>query len=177
MSSIRACTLPEEALLSKYARAGAYTDCYTTEIAKPVSHAAYVEAFYTCTLFRLERFLLTWLVFKPSTDAQARDLASGVSGTFAAWRVEERSANQLLMCDFLGQTRSWFMIGPPGDGGAVFTRLYFGTAVMPVRDKVSGQARMGLAFKSLVAFHRLYSRALLSAARSRLTRIASTERS
>ncbi len=177
MSSIRACVLPEEALLSKYARAGAYTDCYTAEIARPVSHAAYVEAFYTCRLFKFERFLLTWLVFKPSTDAQARELASGASDSFAAWRVEERSANQLLVCDFLGRTRSWFMIGPPSTGGTARTRLYFGTAVMPVRDKVSGQARMGFAFKSLLAFHKLYSRGLLYAARSRLTRIASTGQS
>jgi hypothetical protein len=175
MSSIRACALPEEALLSRYAQAGAYTDCYTAEIARPVSHAAYVEAFYTCSLFKLERLLLTWLVLKPSTDAQARELASGASGTFAAWRVEERSANQLLMCDFLGRTRSWLMIGSPNTGAAVCTRLYFGTAVMPVRDKVSGQARMGLAFQSLLGFHTLYSRALLCAARSRLSRIASTE--
>jgi hypothetical protein len=62
------------------------------------------------------------------------------------------------------------MIGPAGDGGAACTRLYFGTAVMPVHDKGSGQARMGFAFKSLLAFHKLYSRALLCAARSRLTR-------
>jgi hypothetical protein len=172
MSSIRACALPEEALLSKYARAGAYTDCYTAEIAKQVSHAAYVEAFYTCTLFKLERLLLAGLVFKPSTDAQARDLASGASGAFAAWRVEERCADQLLMCDFLGRTRSWLMIGPPSGGGTGCTPLYFGTAVMPVRDKVSGRPRMGFAFRSLLAFHKLYSRALLYAARSRLTRIA-----
>jgi hypothetical protein len=175
MSSIRACALPEEALLSKYARAGAYTDCYTAEIAKPVSHAAYVEAFYTCRLFKVERFLLTWLVFKPSTDAQARELASGASNTFAAWRVEERSANQLLVCDFLGQTRSWFMIGPPRNEGAIGAHLYFGTAVMPVRDKVSGQARMSFAFKSLLAFHKLYSRALLYAARTRLTRTSAPD--
>ena len=171
MSPIRACALPDKALLSKYARAGAYTDCYTAETARPVSHAAYVEAFYTCGLFKVERFLLAWLVFKPSTDAQARELAAGASGAFAAWRVEERSANQLLVCDFLGRTRSWLMIGPPGNGAAG-TRLYFGTAVMPVRDTVSGQTRMGFAFKSLVGFHRLYSRALLYAARSRLARIA-----
>ena len=177
MSSIRACALPEEALLSKYTRAGAYADCFTAEIARPASHAAFVEAFYTSPLFKVERFLLTWLVRKPSTDAQARDLASGASGRFAAWRVEERNANQLLVCDFLGQTRSWLMIGPPGNGAAGYTRLYFGTAVIPVRDKVSGQSRMSFAFKSLLPFHKLYSRALLYAARSRLSRIASTGQS
>jgi len=171
---IRACTLPEEALLSKYTRAGAYTDCYTTEIARPVSHAAYVEAFYTGPLFKVERFLLALLLSKPSTDAQARDLASGALNKFAAWRVEARCADQLLMCDFLGQTRSWLMIGPPGDS-ASGTRLYFGTAVVPARDKVSGQATFSFAFKALLGFHRLYSRGLLYTARSRLARIASPE--
>jgi hypothetical protein len=172
MSSIRACPLPESALLSKYAQAGAYTDCYTAEIAGPVSHAAFVEAFYTCWLFRLERLVLALLVHKPSTDAQARALASGASSTFAAWRVEARTVDQLLVCDFMNRTRSWFMIGPAGEGGAGSTRLYFGTAVVPVIGKVSGQATMGVAFKALVGFHRLYSRALLSAARARLVRIA-----
>jgi hypothetical protein len=170
MSSICPCPLPENALLAKYTRAGAYTDCYSADIAASVSHAAYVEAFYTSWLFRLERFVLTVFVAKPSTDAQARDLASGAANSFAAWTVEGRSADQLLMCDFMGHTRSWLMIGPSGDGGAVSTRLYFGTAVMPIRDKLSGQTRMGFAFKALVGFHRLYSRALLHAARSRLAR-------
>ncbi len=172
MPAIRACAPPDEALISKYARAGAYTDCYTAEIAGPVSHAAFVEAFYTSPLFRLERFLLTWLVSKPSTDAQARALANGASERFAAWRVEARSADQLLVCDFLSQTRSWLMIGPPDGGGTAGTRLYFGTVVVPIRDKVTGQSRMSLPFKVLLPFHRLYARALLNAARSRLTRIA-----
>ena len=104
---------------------------------------------------------------KPSTDAQARALASGASSTFAAWRVEARTANQLLVCDFLGYTRSWLMIGPPGDGA---TRLYFGTAVVPARDTVSGQASWTFSFRALLPFHRLYARALLHAACARLER-------
>lgn len=167
MPSIRPCPLPEQALLAKYARAGAYTDCFTTDIAKPAAHAAYVEAFYTSRVFKLERFLLAWLLSKPSTDAQARDLASGASDSFAAWRVEARTANQLLVCDFLGYTRSWLMIGPAENGGA---RLYFGTAVVSARDRVSGQATWSFTFKVLLPFHKLYARALLHAARSRLSR-------
>ncbi|HEX4508256.1 MAG TPA: hypothetical protein VH722_21190 [Alphaproteobacteria bacterium] len=171
MPSIRACPLPEGALLSRYAQAGAYTDCFTTEIARPISHAAYVEAFYTTALFKLERFLLTWFVAKPSTDTQARALASGASSTFAAWHVEERSTDQLLVCDYRGYTRSWLMIGPSGDGGASLTRLYFGTAVVPARDRVSGRAKWSFPFKALLGFHKLYSRALLHAARCRVERI------
>ena len=104
MSAIQACALPEQALLAKYTRDDAYTDCYTTEVARPVSHAEYVEAFYTGAVFKLERLLLAWFVFRPSTDAQARELASGRLNTFAAWQVEARSTNQLLMCDLSGRT-------------------------------------------------------------------------
>ena len=100
--------------------------------------------------------------------AQAKELASGVLRAFAAWRVEERSANQLLMCDLSGRTRSWFMVTPAGNGGSTVTRLYFGSAVVAVVDKQSGQAMLGFTFKALLGFHKLYSRALLSAARSRL---------
>jgi len=175
MSSIQACALPEQALLTKYAGGGAYTDCYATEIARPVSHAEYVEAFYTGALFKLERLLLAWFASKPSTDAQAKELASGVLGTFAAWQVEARSANQLLMRDFSGRTRSWLMVAPAVSGGSACTRLYFGSAVVPILDKPSGQATLGFTFKALLGFHKVYSRALLYAARSRLARFASTE--
>jgi hypothetical protein len=175
MSSIQVCALPEHALLAKYARGGAYTDCYAAEVTGTVSHAQYIEAFYTGALFKLERVLLTWFAGTPSTDAQAKKLASGALGTFAAWRVEERSADQLLMCDISGRTRSWLMVAPAGSGSSAFTRLYFGSAVVPVVDKQSGQARLGFAFKALLGFHKLYSRALLSAARSRLAGSAGAE--
>jgi hypothetical protein len=165
MSSIQACPLPEQALLQKYARGGGYADCFTTEIARVVSHAEYVEAFYSGSLFKLERLLLAWFLSKPSTDAQVKDLASGALATFAAWRVEERSTDQLLMCDFRGSTRSWLMVVATGQGR---TRLYFGSAVVPAVDKKTGERSMGFAFKALLGFHKLYSRALLGAARSRL---------
>jgi hypothetical protein len=159
MCSVRACALPEQSLLAKYARPGAYTDCYSAEIARTVSAAEYVEVFYTGSLFKLERLLLARIAFRPSTDEHAKELALGIRDTFAAWRVEERSAEQLLMRDFSGRTRSWLMVIPAGSGGS---RLYFGSAVVP----------MGFRFKALLGFHKLYSRALLDAARSRLARLS-----
>ncbi len=165
---IAACALPDHALLSKYKHSGAYTDCYTAEIAKPVSHREFVEAFYSGSVFRMERLLLAWFLSKPSTDAQVRELSRGELTDFAAWRVEDRNANQLLMCDIHGRTRSWLMVEPIGSGT---TRLYFGSAVVPVVDRASGKARMGVVFKALLGFHKLYSRVLLHAARSRLSRV------
>ena len=103
--SIQTCPLPDDALLRRYCRDGSYTDCYMTEIPIPISHAQYVNAFYTTPLFKLERFILTWTVSKPSTDAQASQLADGLTESFAAWTVEARTENQLLMCDFASRTR------------------------------------------------------------------------
>jgi hypothetical protein len=156
--------LPPEALLRKDRDAGAYTDCYATEIAARVSHATYVEAFYTTWVFKLERLLLKWLVAKPSTDAAARRLALGELDAFAAWNIEARAPHQILLADFQGKTKSWLMVAP---GDATRTRLYFGSAVVRVRDQ-AGQRRLGFTFRALLGFHKLYSRVLLSAARSRL---------
>ena len=117
---------PDEALHAKYERAGAYTDCFTTEVPGRVSHAQFVEAFYTSRVFKLERLILKWIVDKPSTDAEAKELAAGVRDRFAAWTVEERSIDQLLMCDYLGQTRSWLMVAAcERDGYPRPTALWF----------------------------------------------------
>ena len=49
--AIQPCSLPAEALLARYAGTGAYTDCYALDVAGAVSHAEYIEAFYTCLLY------------------------------------------------------------------------------------------------------------------------------
>jgi len=95
LRSIQRLPLPTHALLTKYANAGAYTDCFVTEIARTVSHAEFVEAFYTGGLFKVERFLLRVFISRPSTDLQARQLAAGELNEFAAWRVEARAVDQL----------------------------------------------------------------------------------
>lgn len=159
--------LPPDALLARYRDGGAYTDCFSTEVSQPVSLAQFVEAFYTGRVFRIERWLLRWLVSRPSTDAEARQVATGQIERFAAWDVEGRTAEQLLMCDLHGRTRSWFRVAPTPTG----TRLYFGSAVVP-RPSPGGEApRLGFVFAALLGFHRLYSRVLLGEARSRLARL------
>lgn len=170
MTTIAACPIPEGALLGRYLGNNGYADCYTTLIAIDVSHAAFVEAFYTTPLFKLERLILRFAVAKPSTDAQAAQLAAGTADTFAAWRVEARALDQLLLSDVFGRTRSWLMVQPEPTNAGMRTRLYFGSAVVPTRDPRSGQMKMGLGFGGLVGFHRLYSRLLLASARARLAR-------
>jgi len=164
---VQACTLPAQALLLGYSGGGAHTDCFMIETAARVSLARYVEAFYTSWLFRLERLVLT-LAARPSSDLQAAELAAGGRTTFAAWEVESRDVDQLLMRDVTGRTRSWFMVVPAAAG----TRLYFGSAVTGTRRSTTGPARPGPMFRVLLGFHKLYSRALLAAARGRLQRQA-----
>lgn len=170
MSSIRACELPAGALLGEYKEAGAYTDCYVAEVARQVSQAEYVEAFYTTAVFKLERLLLGWLVSRPSTDTQAQDLASGNVRSFAAWNVEGQSDDQLLLSDFQGRTRSWLMSAPVLTGDSASTCLYFGSAVVTFARPPSGRAPMSFAFRVLLGFHKVYSRVLLRAAIARLAR-------
>ena len=169
MSAIRSCSLPHDSLLRRYVESGSYADCYVAEIDGKVSHTEFVEAFYTTKLFKLERLILRLVVTRPSTDAQATQLADGTLASFAAWSVEDRAPNQLLLCDYVGRTRSWLMVSDAGDSSSECTELYFGSAVIPNRKK-TGKSRMGFVFHGLIGFHKLYSRLLLGAARSRLSR-------
>jgi hypothetical protein len=176
--TITTCSLPDDALLQKYRHtptgdtASTYTDCYRARVTGNVSLADYVFAFYTSWLFRLERLILRHLVHKPSTDSGARALADGEIEHFAAWQVEARTSTQLLMCDFLGRTRSWFMVEAVSDEGESSTLLRFGSAVVPAVGRDSNTTLTGLAYRMLLPFHRLYSRLLLRAALSRLGRTA-----
>ena len=102
-------TLPEHALLARYHTGHAFTDCYAATADRPVSLADYVTAFYTTPLFKLERRVLR-VAGHPSSDADARALAHGDQARFAAWHVEDRTDDQLLVCDAGGRTRSWFMV-------------------------------------------------------------------
>lgn len=169
MSSVQHGELPKGAFLDKYRLEGAHTDCYFVDLPRLVSQAEYVEAFYTTAIFKVERQVLALLARRPSSDGEAKDLAHGEVNRFAAWSVEERAPNQLLMCDFLGRTRSWLMSVAIEGGRPSATRLYFGSAFIPWRDHASGRVSFGLAFHALGGFHRAYSRILLGAACSRIS--------
>ena len=165
MPTIQKSPAPTNALLHKYtSMPGAYTDSYMTVIPAQVSFPEYVFAFYTTSLFKVERLILTLTVRKPSTDVQARELSNAKRNSFAAWTVEARDENQILMCDFAGSTRSWLMTVPTETG----TLLYFGSAVVPHRITKDGKPSLGFFFTALLGFHKIYSVLLLSSARSKL---------
>ena len=166
-SRVTIAPLPEDALLVRYRdRDGTYTDCYAVTLDRLVGLAKYVKTFYTTPVFKLERFILSALFARPSTDDLARQLAEGETNQFAAWQVEAREADQILLCDFRGTTRSWLMVKAMEDTDQ--TLLYFGSAVVPRRD-AAGQTRpLSSAFRLLLGFHKVYSRVLLASARRKL---------
>ena len=171
MTSVQACVLPPGSLLAKYEQGPGYTDCYCSAVAGAVSQAEFVQAFYTTGLFKVERCILKWAAGRPSSDLDAQLLAAGKAAMFAAWRVEARDDDQLLLADFSGRTRSWLMVERSAAVTATATtRLYFGSAVVPRAGGSRARPRMDLVFHTLLGFHRLYSRLLLRAAASRLLR-------
>jgi hypothetical protein len=172
MSSIVQGPVPDDALLKTYRGGrhpelwGAYGDCFSVPVDRPVSLAEFVIAFYTTPVFRAERLILRVAIGAASTDEEARQVVAGLRDSFAAWRVGARTDTQLLMCDQYDQTRSWFRVTPQGAAG---TLLQFGSGIA-ARRSPNGELRMSSAFSMLLWFHVLYSRILLRSARRRLRR-------
>lgn len=167
MPKIVRTSLPAGTLLESYASSGAYTDCFATEINREVSLAQFVEAFYTSPIFRLERWLISAVLFRLSTDLEARRLASGSLNEFSAWTVENRTHNQIILAS--GRTRSWFMVRPydPKTQSDQNTVIYFGSAIVPH----ARTGRLGWQYSSLLGFHDLYSRVLLWSTKRRLGKV------
>jgi hypothetical protein len=162
--------LPTDALLNIYKTNGSHTDCYSTEIRLDISFEQFVYAFYSTPLFKLERFILKWIVDRPSSDKDIEKLLNSSSNVFAAWTIEQRTDNQLLLCDFQQRTRSWFNVSSMNNNNTVTTRLYFGSAVVPKKTQTSKSTKtnLGVLFTALLGFHKLYSILLLFSAKKRL---------
>jgi hypothetical protein len=173
MFSVTQDAVPDDSLLRNY-RGGARPecwlgrgDCFAVCVDRSVSLADFVLAFYTSPVFRVERFILGLLAGAPSTDSQARQLAEGADISFAVWRVGERTATQLLMCDRYERTRSWFRVLPLNQAK---TLLQFGSAVASRSGPQVTPKATGFLFGLLLKFHVLYSQTLLRAAKRGLMR-------
>ena len=155
--------LPAEALLGRYrsqsGEQGHYTDCFSVTFPGRVSLEDFLTAFYTTPLFRCERLVLRLAGIR-SADADIAAMLGGERPGFAAWKIEDRAENQLLLTDLAGSTRSWFMVVPTD---AEATQLLFGSAVIARRPH-----GLPASYRLLLGLHRLYSRLLLSAAFRRL---------
>jgi hypothetical protein len=169
MSAVRPCEVPLNSLLRSYSGGGGFADCYVAEVPGDVSQQAFVAAFYTSPLFKIERALLKYLAARPASDTDAEQLSLGRACGFSAWRVEGQSSSELLLADVTGRTRSWLMATPvAGPDPTPRTRLYFGSAVVPRPGQGGSKRGMGWTFHALLGFHRLYSRWLLLAASRRV---------
>ena len=62
------------------------------------------------------------------------------------------------------------MVAPTLHANGPQTRLYFGSGVVAMIDRKTGVASQGRVFRALLGFHKVYSKVLLHAAKSRLQR-------
>jgi len=158
---VRLAVAPGKSLLERYRLEGGFTDCRTAEVPRPVTLPEFIAAFYSSAVFRPERWLLGAVLGRGATAADVARLAAAECDKFAAWTVEARRVDQILLRDYQGRTRSWLMVEPLAHG----TRLYFGSAV------TASQSRSGsIVFRALLDFHRVYSRLLLGSAAKALLR-------
>ena len=155
MAGLAPCPLPDGSLLGRYQADGSYADCYAALVSGTVTLERYIAAFYNSPAFRLERWLLGAVLGRGADAGDVDRLARGVTTRFAAWSVEGRDQDQILLCDFQGKTRSWLKVEPAGEG----TRLLFGSAVVPAQTWLDR-----VLFNALLGFHRIYSRVLLASA-------------
>ncbi|GLX78586.1 hypothetical protein tinsulaeT_19260 [Thalassotalea insulae] len=164
MTTICIDLLPENALSIKYAHQGAHTDCYYIDIPKKVTLTQYIEAFYTTPVFKIEHIILSIFAKKHVSNNDISALANGNSNQFSIWTVEDKSNNQILLCEFTKSTRSWLMTASLEHLNQPVTRLYFGSVVVPRTVSSSGKSTFGILFHVFSGFHKLYSRALLKSA-------------
>ncbi len=158
----RSVPVPRDALLSSYVdREGCYTDCFEVMHPLEADLSAFITAFYTTWLFRLERVVLTLVLRRRIRDRDVGALAADETDQFAAWTVEARQPGQILLCDLSGSTRSYLAIAPK-DGGV--TRLLFGSAVVSKGDNLP------FLIRATIPLHRFYSRALLRLAEWKMRR-------
>ena len=159
---IAACALPKDALLQRYARqAGCYTDCFEAVLPGSVALSAYLEAFYGSWLFGLEKVILRAHLRRQPINWEITPVAEGTADAYAAWTVEGRGSEQILLCDLGGHTRSYLALEEAAGGG---TRLLFGSAVVPQAGR-----ELPWVVRAIVPLHQFYARSLLRAARARLT--------
>jgi hypothetical protein len=79
------------------------------------------------------------------------------------------------MSDFQARTRSWLMVAPIMLDGAAGTCLYFGSVVVPVKNRKTGTAEQGGVFRALLDFNKIYPVVRLRAAVARLNALRATD--
>ncbi|MEO0487904.1 MAG: hypothetical protein AAF092_18555 [Pseudomonadota bacterium] len=145
--------VPADALLAAYCGDGNHVDAYQLSVSEPVALPDYIRAFFQTGIFRLERWILAVAAGASSSDYQIEDLAKGQGDRMAAWRVEARGDQEILLAVEGSPIRTWLgVVSGPSPA------LLFGSAVLAYKGRVPFAAR------ALMPFHAVYSRVLLASA-------------
>ena len=170
MTRITAPPLPPQSLLARKRGPECYRDAFRASVAGEVSLGELVTAFFSSRAFLAERMALH-LIGRGADHADIAALAAGRTERFAAWQMEAREENELLMHDFLDQTCCWLAVSTRGPDGALDgplpvpergrTFIWFGTGVREVGGPI---------MRNLQGAHRFYARQLLAGAARGLAR-------
>ena len=168
MTRIAALPPPETSLLAQRRGEDWYRDAFRACVPGHVTLGTFVTEFFAGPAFLPERMALH-LIGRGAGAAEIAALAEGTATRFAAWEMEAREADQLLMHDFLDRTCCWLAVSHEGDAsdlGAPHNAgereqrfLWFGTGL---RNPGGPFARW------LKQPHRAYARWLLAGAARRL---------
>ena len=169
MAQLTTQPVPADSLLARRIRPGDYADCFVVVVDSTVSLGEFITAFYSSAAFRTERTALA-LLGRYATAEDIAALAQGQTDSFAAWDVEERTNDQLLMQDFLGKTRSWLSVEPVAGRDATVLRFGSWVGAKAERDGAVTGNRLSLITNLAYPFHRAYSRLLLAGAVRHLAR-------
>lgn len=167
MNEIEERRVPKGSLLQHFADSqGTYTDAFVAQVKSAPSLHDYIEAMFDSPVFRIERLILAVTVFKPAFRKDVSALAAGEGDQLAGWKLMQRTDQELLLAVENGRVRTWLMIEPISDE---VSRVWFGSAVVPKQSKNGAAEGLGIAYRSMLAVHKYYSRVLLRSAIRRLS--------
>ena len=141
------------------AQAQVFADSFAVPCSGAPTLAQLLTAFYGSWVFWPERVLMGVLWRGSTSKAALEALAGGFGDRFGAWRVVQRSENEILLRDKRGATASWMAV--------VAGQVMFGS-VLYTQDRDT--VKKSVLWRALTAFHTLFSRMLLAAAARRLER-------
>ncbi|WP_299989607.1 hypothetical protein [uncultured Ruegeria sp.] len=162
MRQVEEHSIPEGSLLHQFAkRPGYHADAFVAHVGFVPSQSEYIMAMFDSPVFRIERALLALAAFKPSFAKDVAALALVENDQIACWKTVQRTQQELQMKVEKGRVRTWLMV-EPAQGGA--SKLWFGSAIVPKPAQTGKAGGIGFVFRTLMGFHKLYSRVLLRAA-------------
>lgn len=109
MTTIYSGELPEGAMLKRYEHDRSYIECYYMDLPRAISIDEYVSAFYTTTLFKVERCILALVQAGARLMRAHRNLHSGWYPTllFGALKIVRSTSFFCVMSSVARGHGSW----------------------------------------------------------------------